>query len=140
MRADGPSIAQLRSLARKPSAEGVDEEDGEAWVPLASFLRAVGKAKEVAQAKRFIANKMGKRWLRPDGGRPRVNTEYKYRKGVHGGGVGAGVLHVRLSRLRCLLEALLLGIEVMYWQHYHHSSHTRHIKHQHKHNMMTIPT
>ena len=48
--ADGPSAAQLRCLSRKFRAEGVHDEHDDSWVPLACFLRAVGKAKEVAQA------------------------------------------------------------------------------------------
>ena len=98
--ADGPSAAQLNCLSKKLRAQGVYDEHGDSWVALASFLRAVGKGSEVSQAKRYIANKKGKRWLRHDGGRPRVNMEYRYKKGAHGGGTGDGILHARLSWLR----------------------------------------
>ena len=87
--------------------EGVHDEDGDGWVPFACFLRAVGQQKSVHVSKRFLTNKKGMRWRRQDGGRPRINLEYKYKKGAHGGGAGGGVLHGRLAWLR-----------FVYWKHY----------------------
>jgi hypothetical protein len=107
---DGPSSAQLCCLARKLKAQKIHEEDADARVPLSSFLRAAGKEKEVSQAKRFLTSKKGRRWLRPDGVRPRVNTEYKFKKGVHGGGTGDGILHGRLAWLRFVYWKYLPGI------------------------------
>ena len=43
---------------------------------------------------------MDLRWTRQDGGCPRVNVEYKYKRGGHGGGRGSGVLHGKLQWLR----------------------------------------
>lgn len=98
--AEFPSTVQVLSLNKKLRAQGVYDEDDDSWVALASFMRAVGKSNEVSQAKRYISNKKGKRWLRRDGGRPRNKMEYKYKKGIHGGGTGNGILHGRLSWLR----------------------------------------
>jgi len=44
--------------------------------------------------------KKGVRWTRQDGGCPRVNIKYKYKKGGHGGGRGSGVLHCKLQWLQ----------------------------------------
>ena len=87
-------------LSKKLRAQGVYDEDGDSWVALVVFSRAVGKSSESSQAERYITNKKGQRWLRDGGGRPRVNMEYKYKKGTHGGGTGNGILHARLSWLR----------------------------------------
>jgi hypothetical protein len=85
----------------------VEGEDPAAWVPLSAFLRAVGQAAAVGQVKRFLVNKKGVRWMRLDGGRPRVNVEYKHKRGGRGGGRGSGIIHGRLGWLRHV-----------YWKHY----------------------
>ena len=95
-----PTPRQLKKLQSLLAAEGVEVDDADGWVPLAAFLRAVGQASAVRQAKRLVVNTRGKRWTRTDGGSPRVNREYKYNSGTWGGGQGAGSLHGKLGWLR----------------------------------------
>ena len=103
-----PSATAVRQLRARLLEQGVDENDDEAWIKVADFLRAVGDAKKANQCNRFIENKKGQRWTRKDGGKPRINQEIKFKKGERGGGQGRGLLHGRLEWLR-----------FVYWKHYH---------------------
>ena len=68
------------------------------WVGMSDFLKAVKEP--VRHSKRCLDGKTPSKCWKVGGKLPRVNTDWKMLKGRHGGGIGDGLPHVRVSFLK----------------------------------------